>query len=70
MHDVLRERVERLACDFDFRDNYFAWQAFAGRYAGAPDATPAIAATSAAHRGLVNCLGRSGMRVTSSRLQT
>lgn len=40
MHDVLRERVERLACDFDFRDNYFAWQAFAGRYAGAPDATP------------------------------
>lgn len=32
MHEVLRERVERLACDFDFRDNYFAWQAFAGRY--------------------------------------
>lgn len=40
MHDVLRERVERLACDFDFRDNYFAWQAFAGRYADTPHVTP------------------------------
>jgi S-adenosylmethionine-diacylglycerol 3-amino-3-carboxypropyl transferase len=33
MHVVLRERLERLTCDFDISDNYFAWQAFARRYA-------------------------------------
>ena len=26
-------RLERLACDFDLTDNYFAWQAFGRRYA-------------------------------------
>jgi S-adenosylmethionine-diacylglycerol 3-amino-3-carboxypropyl transferase len=29
---VLRERVERLACDFPIADNYFAWQAFGRGY--------------------------------------
>jgi S-adenosylmethionine-diacylglycerol 3-amino-3-carboxypropyl transferase len=29
---VLRERLEKLACHFPLRDNYFAWQAFARRY--------------------------------------
>jgi S-adenosylmethionine-diacylglycerol 3-amino-3-carboxypropyl transferase len=29
---VLRERVERLACDFPIHDNYFAWQAFGRGY--------------------------------------
>ena len=29
---VLRERVERLACDFPLQDNYFAWQAFGRGY--------------------------------------
>ncbi|HEX4532987.1 MAG TPA: DUF3419 family protein, partial [Rhizomicrobium sp.] len=29
---VLRERVERLACDFPIETNYFAWQAFARGY--------------------------------------
>ncbi|MDB5526396.1 MAG: hypothetical protein JWM58_4159 [Rhizobium sp.] len=29
---VLRERVEKLACHFPLKDNYFAWQAFARRY--------------------------------------
>lgn len=33
MADVLHARLERLACDFDFADNYFAWQAFGRRYA-------------------------------------
>lgn len=28
----IRERVRRLACDFDLDDNYFAWQAFARSY--------------------------------------
>ena len=32
MTNVLRERVERLACGFDLKDNYFAWQAFGRRY--------------------------------------
>ncbi len=30
--DVLRLRLERLACDFPMQDNYFAWQAFGRRY--------------------------------------
>jgi S-adenosylmethionine-diacylglycerol 3-amino-3-carboxypropyl transferase len=29
---VLRERVERLACEFPLKDNYFAWQAFGRAY--------------------------------------
>ena len=29
---VLRERVERLACDFPIGENYFAWQAFGRGY--------------------------------------
>jgi S-adenosylmethionine-diacylglycerol 3-amino-3-carboxypropyl transferase len=29
---TFRERVRRLACDHRVDDNYFAWQAFAGRY--------------------------------------
>ncbi|HEY4274752.1 MAG TPA: DUF3419 family protein [Rhizomicrobium sp.] len=29
---VLRERVERLACDFPIAENYFAWQAFGRSY--------------------------------------
>ncbi len=32
MHAVLRERVERLICDFPMGENYFAWQAFGRRY--------------------------------------
>jgi S-adenosylmethionine-diacylglycerol 3-amino-3-carboxypropyl transferase len=34
---VLKRRIERLACDFPIRDNYFAWQAFGRRYASAGD---------------------------------
>ncbi len=37
MGAVLSERVERLACDFDIADNYFAWQAFGRRYAPGPN---------------------------------
>lgn len=36
---VLRERLEKLACDFDLKDNYFAWQAFGRGYAEGPDAS-------------------------------
>ncbi len=31
--EVLKRRVERLACDFPVTDNYFAWQAFGRAYA-------------------------------------
>jgi S-adenosylmethionine-diacylglycerol 3-amino-3-carboxypropyl transferase len=30
---VLKHRLEKLACHFPMRENYFAWQAFARRYA-------------------------------------
>lgn len=33
MSAVLRERLEKLACDFPLRENYFAWQAFGRSYA-------------------------------------
>lgn len=33
MASVLRQRLERLACDFSMSDNYFAWQAFGRAYA-------------------------------------
>jgi S-adenosylmethionine-diacylglycerol 3-amino-3-carboxypropyl transferase len=33
MPEVLRARLERLACGFPLRDNYFAWQAFGRAYA-------------------------------------
>ena len=32
MAPVLRQRLEKLACHFPLRDNYFAWQAFVRRY--------------------------------------
>lgn len=39
MASVLRQRLEKLACDFDIRGNYFAWQAFGRGYQAAPDAS-------------------------------
>jgi S-adenosylmethionine-diacylglycerol 3-amino-3-carboxypropyl transferase len=33
MASVLRERLERLACAFPLKENYFAWQAFSRSYA-------------------------------------
>ena len=38
MAAVLRARLEKLACDFDIRENYFAWQAFGRSYGPAPAA--------------------------------
>ena len=37
MTAVLRKRLERLACGFEIKDNYFAWQAFSRGYGKAPD---------------------------------
>lgn len=38
MATVLKARLERLACGFALKDNYFAWQAFGRRYATGPHA--------------------------------
>lgn len=38
MADVLRARLEKLSCDFDLKDNYFAWQAFGRGYGRGADA--------------------------------
>ena len=35
---ALESRLRKLACDFDIRDNYYAWQAFGRGYAKGPDA--------------------------------
>ncbi|MBN2647850.1 MAG: BtaA family protein [Thiotrichales bacterium] len=32
MHQLLKERARKLACDFPLQENYFAWQAFARQY--------------------------------------
>jgi S-adenosylmethionine-diacylglycerol 3-amino-3-carboxypropyl transferase len=40
MADVLRQRLERLACSFPLAENYFAWQAFGRRYAPSGGALP------------------------------
>ncbi|GJE17473.1 DUF3419 family protein [Methylobacterium marchantiae] len=39
MAAILRHRLERLACGFPIRSNYFAWQAFGRAYDTAPDAS-------------------------------
>jgi len=38
MGAVLKRRLEKLACDFDVSDNYFAWQAFGRGYGKGPQA--------------------------------
>ena len=37
MAEVLRRRLEKLACHFPVNDNYFAWQAFSRGYGRRPD---------------------------------
>ncbi len=39
MAEVLRRRLEKLACDFAVADNYFAWQAFGRGYDRSADAS-------------------------------
>mgnify|MGYP000155536894 CR=1 FL=1 len=42
MADILRARLEKLACDFPLNDNYFAWQAFSRRYPTAGEGRPPL----------------------------
>lgn len=48
MAQVLRARLEKLACQFPLKDNYFAWQAFARRFPAEGEAAlpPYLAADS------------------------
>lgn len=40
MADVLRSRLEKLACGFPLTENYFAWQAFGRGYSGNEETGP------------------------------
>lgn len=59
---VLRDRLEKLACDFDFRQNYFAWQAFGRGYARAPGASLPPYLQKANYAALVDRIGRIDLR--------
>ena len=59
---VLRDRLEKLACDFDFRQNYFAWQAFGRGYARAPGASLPPYLQKANYAALVERIGRIDLR--------
>lgn len=39
MAEVVEQRLRKLACDFDLKDNYFAWQAFGRAYSRDPGAS-------------------------------
>ncbi|WP_293880098.1 DUF3419 family protein, partial [Sphingomonas sp.] len=55
---VLKARLEKLACDFDVRDNYFAQQAFGRRYARAANASVPPYLQQDNHRAVVDRIDR------------
>lgn len=61
MNDVLKARLEKLACDFDLKDNYFAVQAFGRGYAGGEGALPPYL-QAANHAAVVERLDRVDVR--------
>lgn len=61
MAGVLRQRLEKLACDFDIRQNYFAQQAFGRGYASAPDAALPPYLEAGRHGALIRHLDRAGI---------
>ncbi len=58
MASVLKQRLEKLACDFAIRDNYFAQQAFGRGYARTPDAALPPYLEAARYAALTDNLGR------------
>ena len=62
MAGVLRQRLEKLACDFDIRQNYFAQQAFGRGYASAPDAALPPYLQARHHQALIRHLDRASIR--------
>ncbi|SCW48092.1 S-adenosylmethionine-diacylglycerol 3-amino-3-carboxypropyl transferase [Sphingobium faniae] len=61
MNDVLKARLEKLACDFDLKDNYFAVQAFGRGYAGGEGPLPPYL-QAANHGAVVERVGRVDVR--------
>lgn len=59
---VLRNRLEKLACDFDVRQNYFAWQAFGRSYADAPLGSLPPYLEDSNHADIVDRVGRVDVR--------
>jgi len=62
MAAVLRARLAKLACDFDIRENYFAWQAFGRGYGKAPNAPVPPYLEEANYRALIDRVRRVDVR--------
>jgi S-adenosylmethionine-diacylglycerol 3-amino-3-carboxypropyl transferase len=62
MASVLRARLSKLACDFDIRSNYFAWQAFGRGYGKAPEASVPPYLEEANYRAVVDRVHRVDVR--------
>jgi S-adenosylmethionine-diacylglycerol 3-amino-3-carboxypropyl transferase len=62
MASVLRSRLEKLACDFSIRDNYFAWQAFGRGYGKQSDASVPPYLEEAHYRAVVDRVDRVDVR--------
>jgi len=62
MAAVLRARLAKLACDFDIRENYFAWQAFGRGYGKAPNAPVPPYLEEANYRAVVDRVDRVDVR--------
>ncbi|WP_030541801.1 DUF3419 family protein [Sphingobium sp. DC-2] len=61
MDSVLKARLEKLACGFDLKDNYFAVQAFGRGYAGGEGALPPYL-QAGNHQAIVERAGRVDVR--------
>lgn len=61
MNDVLKQRLRKLACDFDLKDNYFAVQAFGRGYRGGEGALPPYL-QAVNHAAVVERVGRVDVR--------
>jgi S-adenosylmethionine-diacylglycerol 3-amino-3-carboxypropyl transferase len=62
---VLRRRLEKLACDFDIAENYFAWQAFGRGYGKGPAAPLPPYLQRAHYHEVVDRIDRIAVRHTS-----
>ena len=62
---VLKRRLEKLACDFDIAENYFAWQAFGRSYGKGPAAPLPPYLQRAHYHEVVDRIDRIAVRHTS-----
>ncbi|MES0163977.1 MULTISPECIES: DUF3419 family protein [unclassified Mesorhizobium] len=61
MASVLKARLEKLACDFPLKNNYFAWQAFARRYPNPGEAALPAYLEEANYKAIRNNVDRVGI---------